>query len=259
MHTDRSSHPDLTVAIAVGPSERWEPLERTLRSALDQHGASVEAVVKVLGSHLSAEIRNFALAKPGARIELLEGDDRGIYDAFNLCAAGASGRLLVYLGCGDTLADAFVAQDVCETMQRHPEAPAAYGPVLICDEEGRFQSMFDNRCYFGRRRMLPWRNPCHSQGLVYRREWLASRPFSTTLGPLADLVHTHSHAMNRQAAWVARPIASFRRGGASNQRSPKAYRARMVGLLANCDNFSPAWAWRLATAAVSRVGYWLGR
>lgn len=259
MNTDYSPTPDLTVAIAVGPSERWEPLETTLRSALRQHGAAVEVVVKVLGSHLSAEIRSLARSRPGARVLILEGDDAGIYDAFNRCAAAATGQLLVYLGCGDTLADDFVAQDAIETLRRRPEAPAAYGPVLICDEEGRFQSVFDNRCFLGRRRLLPWRNPCHSQGLVYRRAWLADHPFTSTLGPLADLVHTHTHSLHRRAAWVARPIGSFRRGGASNQRSEKAYRARLVGLLANCENFSPAWAWRLATTVVCRTGYWLGR
>ena len=137
-------------------------------------------------------------------MQLIFGHDAGIYDAFNICVAAAHGRYLMFLGCSDTLAHRQVVDMVAERSSSGEAADVLYGGVLLDPGEGRAAREFDNRCFFGRRARLPWRNPCHHQGLIYRRDWLAERPFRTDIGPLADLEHNYQHRIF-DIALLARP------------------------------------------------------
>ena len=245
----------LAVCIAIGSGESPEPIAAALDSVSRQDTAALEVVVKVLGEHLADLVSSHWRRVSNARLTILTGEDDGIYDALNRCVRAASASHVLFLGCGDTLADISVATEIIRTAGGHPLAEALYGQVLLADEDGTPRSLFNNACFHGERLPLPWRNPCHSQGLVYRREWLSAHPFSTSVGPLADLVHTHGHCMRRKAVWMDRPLAVFRTGGASNQRSRRAFRTRLRGLYAACDIFPAPWLWRLATWAVAHVDH----
>ena len=114
---------------------------------------------------------------------------------------------------------------------------------------------FDNRCFFGTRARLPWRNPCHHQGLIYRRDWLAERPFRTDIGPLADLDHNYQHRIFDIACWLDRPVSVFQQGGASTQLNLRAMKRRAQAVMVNCERFSPPALWKTFALAVLTARY----
>jgi hypothetical protein len=227
----------------VGPAERIDPVRATLMSICDQRVKSIEVVLKVLGNHLANEILALRVDSR-VQVTLLSGPDSGIYDAFNRCAVTATGRFILFLGCGDLLASPDVAGAVQNLVAKSEAHDILYGRVILAGSGSRGPIEFDNRCFFGSRARLPWRNPCHSQGLIYRRTWLVGHPFRTDVGPLADLVHTYRHRVFESAAWLDQPISIFFTGGASTAMSMRALRARLRGLSANCEAFAGSLFWK---------------
>jgi hypothetical protein len=245
-----------SICIAVGPGETFGSLCRTLDSVANQTVGPVELVVKTVGAHLEEEIRSYVSQHPeNIRLSLICGSDKGIYDAFNICAQAAHGDYALYLGCGDLLADRFVVEDLMQHAALHSNPDILYGSVLLADVDGEIVATFANDCFFGRKRQLPWRNPCHSQGLVYRSTWLAAHPFQIDIGPVADLVHTYQHSTFKHACWINRPISVFRAGGVSNERTNRAFKARLKGVYANCQYFRFPGLWRLVAGLACRIGY----
>ena len=226
-----------SICMPVGPEATSTDTRLTLASIATQTVPGTQVVIKTLGTHLECELlaqmAEFSL--PGL---VLGGTDAGIYDAFNQCVTAASEEWIILLGCGDELA----GPEVIGALDRAVQVGGTdifYGQVLVADPiQG--VTLFDNSCFFKKRRVLPWRNPCHSQGLVYRRAWLMQRPFRLDAGPLADLIHTHSHRVHQLARWIDRPITIFKVGGASNLITHRAYKNRLKGVLENCNNFTPA-------------------
>lgn len=240
----------LSVCIAVGAKESPSRLLATLDSVASQVGAGIELVLKTVGDQLAGEVEEYRKSHSTARIRLHTGPDQGIYDAFNICVASASGQYIVFLGCGDRLADSSVAADLQREAMSSGMPDVIYGHVFLSDGSAEGSSAFPTDCFFGRRARLPWRNPCHSQGLVYRRDWLARHPFRTDLGPLADLVHTYQYRVFERARWIERPIAIFRTDGASHAMDIASLAARMRGVRANCENFRFAAGWKLLSSLV---------
>lgn len=236
--------------MAVGAKESPSRLLATLVSAASQVGAGIELVLKTVDDRLAETVEEYRKLHPDARLRLQTGPDQGIYDAFNICVASASGQYVLFLGCGDQLADSSVAAD----LQRHAMASGMpeviYGDVILSDGSAEGSRTFPTDCFFGRRARLPWRNPCHSQGLVYRRDWLASHPFRGDLGPLADLVHTYRYRVFERATRIERRIAIFRTDGASHAMDTASHAARLRGVLANCENFRFAAGWKLLSSLV---------
>lgn len=205
-------------------------------------------MLKTVGDQLAGTIEEYRKFHPSARIRLHTGPDQGTYDAFNICAASACGQYIVFLGCGDQLADASVAADLQRDAMASGMPDVIYGHVILSDGSAGGSRRFPTDCFLGRRARLPWRNPCHSQGLVYRRDWLARHPFRIDLGPLADLVHTYQHRVFERAKWIERPIAVFRTDGASHAMDVASLAARLRGVRANCDNFRFAAGWKLLSS-----------
>lgn len=243
----------LSVCLPIGPHETKERVEATLRSIARQSCAEVEVVIKACNLELAVFAQEHA-QENGLSCVLVMDEDSGIYDAFNLCARNAKGDYLLFLGCGDQLCDYFTVEDISAECNRFDRPEVVYGSVLLADESGVIFSSFDNSCFFRRGFVLPWWNPCHSQGLFYRRDWLLERSFRTDLGPLADLVHTHQYNIALIALWLNRPVSIFRIGGISNNQSFSVFRKRLVGYMGNCEQFRPALLWKLLTLLVLLVG-----
>ena len=240
----------LSVCIAVGAKELPSRLLATLDSVASQVGARIELVLKTVGDHLAGEVEEYRKSHSNTRILMRTGADQGIYDASNICLASASGQYVLFLGCGDELADSSVAADLQRAAMSLGTPDVMYGRVFLSDGSAKGLSTFPTDCFFGRRARLPWRNPCHSQGLVYRRDWLARHPFRTDVGPLADLVHTYRYRVFERARWVERPIVIFRTDGASHAMDIKSLAARLRGVRANCENFRFAAGWKLLSSLV---------
>lgn len=250
-----SAAPLLSVCVAVGPGEPLQAVLATIDSVLAQEDSAVEVVVKCVGQQLEQALRGYADRAGAGRMQLIFGRDAGIYDAFNICIAAARGRYLMFLGCGDTLAHRQVVNMVAARSSAGDAADVLYGGVLLDTGPGRAAREFDNRCFFGQRTRLPWRNPCHHQGLIYRRSWLAQRPFRTGIGPLADLVHNYQHCIFDVAQWLDRPVSIFQQGGASTQLSLSAAKHRMRAVLVNCEHFRLPMAWKVLSFAVLTTRY----
>lgn len=240
----------LSVCVAVGPKELPSRLRATLDSAASQVDATIELVLKTMDDRLAGTIEEYRKSHPDARIQLHTGPDQGAYDAFNICVASAAGKYILFLGCGDRLADSLVAADLQRTAMSLGTPDVMYGHVILSDGSAEGSGMFSTDSFFGRRARLPWRNPCHSQGLVFRRDWLARHPFRTDLGPLADLVHTYQYRVFERAKWIERPIAIFLTDGASYATDIASLAARLRGVRANCENFRFAAGWKLLSSLV---------
>ena len=249
----------LSICIAVGPNEPIEPVLETIESVLLQEHRDVEIIIKTFGNHLEQILRPYASAVGEGRARLICGRDSGIYDAFNICADAARGRYIMFLGCGDTLAHRQVVNTVAAQPADAEASDALYGGVLLRSGPGQAEREFDTRCFFGIRARLPWRNPCHHQGLIYRRSWLAKHPFRTDIGPLADLVHNYQHRMHDRAKWLDEPVSVFRQGGASTQVGLSASVRRMRAVLVNCEFFRCPWAWKVMSIAVLTLRYLVDR
>jgi len=207
-------------------------------------------VLKTVGDQLAGEVEEYRKSHSNTRILMRTGADQGIYDAFNICLASTSGQYILFLGCGDELVDSSVAADLQRNAMSLGTPDVMYGRVILSDGSAEGSSTFPTDCFFGRRARLPWRNPCHSQGLVYRRDWLARHPFRTDVGPLADLVHTYRYRVFERARWVERPITIFRTDGASHAMDIASLAARLRGVRANCENFRFAAGWKLLSSLV---------
>ena len=232
----------------------------TIASVLDQDQRDkVEIVVKCASHHLEDVLRSFADIAGGGQVQLVFGNDTGIYDAFNICVGAARGMYVMFLGCGDTLAHRGVLRTVVDQSAQDATCDVLYGGVVLDTGTGRVAREFDNRCYFGERTRFPWRNLCHHQGLIYRRDWLTLRPFRTDIGPLADSVHNYQHRIFEIAKWLGQPVSVFRDGGASTQTSLRASARRMNTVLVNCEFFRPPLAWKALSVAVLGARYLLNR
>jgi hypothetical protein len=114
---------------------------------------------------------------------------------------------------------------------------------------------FSNKCYFGNKTLTPWRNPCHSQGLIYKRCWIRSRLFRIDVGPLADLIHTYKYKVYKNCIWIVIPISIFYNGGASNNISYKLFSQCRFGVLINCNNFNYSVLWIPISYAIYSSNY----
>jgi glycosyltransferase involved in cell wall biosynthesis len=254
-----SGEPVLSVCIAVGPNEPIESVLETIESVLSQEHREVEIVVKTFGDHLEQVLGPYASNLGEGRARLIGGRDSGIYDAFNICIAAARGRYIMFLGCGDILAHRRVVNTVAAQSTDAEASDALYGGVVLRSGSGQAEREFDTRCFLGNRARLPWRNPCHHQGLIYRRSWLAERPFRTDIGPLADLVHNYQHRIFDRARWLNEPVSVFRTGGASTQIGLSASVRRMRAVLVNCEFFRFPSAWKAISIAVLTLRYLVAR
>lgn len=249
----------ISICIAVGPAEKFPSLKHTIDSVVIQTAHPIELVIKTFGNHLNKDISDYALDNPQIHLKLLVGSDMGIYDAFNICAQAARGKYVIFLGCGDCLADCFVVEDIIgyATNQNFPDI--IYGAVVLANSAGSIVATFNNNCFFGNALRFPWRNPCHSQGLIYKQNWLTGHLFEIDIGPLSDLVHTYQNRVFEKASWIGRPISIFKAGGVSNKRGYRAFTARLNGVYRNCEYFRFPYFWRLISTLVCQISYAFGR
>ena len=93
------------ITVALNPGEK---LRETLDSVFCQTCTDYEIIIKDGGSTDGSTDR----WRDAARVRFFEEPDRGIYDAMNQAAGYAEGDFLLFLNCGDVLADKTVLERV---------------------------------------------------------------------------------------------------------------------------------------------------
>ena len=121
------------VTVCLNPGDKLEP---TLESVLEQTWGDVEVVLKDGGSTDGALERwkQENASRPGAeRVRIYVEKDGGIYEAMNQGAARARGEFILFLNCGDVLAD----REVLERTER------------VLEEERRSGTDMDSLVLYG--------------------------------------------------------------------------------------------------------------
>lgn len=119
------------ITVSFNPGEK---LKKTLRSVTEQTFADYEVIVKDGGSTDGST--DFLQKMESPRIRLLSGKDAGIYDAMNRAVEQAAGEYVLFLNCGDVLADAGVLERAAAVIDQTQAASGQKPRVFYGDTLG---------------------------------------------------------------------------------------------------------------------------
>nr|WP_304578542.1 glycosyltransferase family 2 protein [uncultured Acetatifactor sp.] len=204
-----------------------EKLSATLDSILGQGCQDVEVILKDGGSTDGSVERwkQENAFRPGAeRVRIIVEEDRGIYDAMNQAVAHAAGDFLLFLNCGDLLADGSVLERTLAALEEEEQAGTDMDRlVLYGDTKGEKNDVTiasppeitGFACY---------RNiPCH-QSCFYSAALCKDKPYDLRYRIRADYDHFlwcfyRAKAKTRHMGF---PVAVYEGGGFSEKRENKA-------------------------------------
>lgn len=204
-----------------------EKLSATLDSILGQGCQDVEVILKDGGSTDGSVERwkQENAFRPGAeRVRIIVEEDRGIYDAMNQAVAHAAGDFLLFLNCGDLLADGSVLERTLAALEEEEQAGTDMDRlVLYGDTKGEKNDVTiasppeitGFACY---------RNiPCH-QSCFYSAALCRDKPYDLRYRIRADYDHFlwcfyRAKAKTRHMGF---PVAVYEGGGFSEKRENKA-------------------------------------
>ncbi len=203
-----------------------EKLSATLDSILGQGCQDVEVILKDGGSTDGSVERwkQENASRPGAeRVRIIVEEDRGIYDAMNQAVAHAAGDFLLFLNCGDLLADGSVLERTLAALEEEEQAGTDMDRlVLYGDAKGEKNDVTiasppeitGFACY---------RNiPCH-QSCFYSAALCRDKPYDLRYRIRADYDHFlwcfyRAKAKTRHMGF---PVAVYEGGGFSEKRENK--------------------------------------
>ena len=177
-----------TFSVIVVCYNAGEKLNKTMESIMRQTYRDFEIIVKDGGS-TDGSISDLKLKYPDIInaplfpcMLLIEGEDKGIYDAMNIASKKASGRYVIFMNCGDTFYDERVLEKAAVVID-HDKAKAPmvyYGDVYretINAVDSAPKEINGFVCY---------RNiPCH-QACFYDRQLICAKPFDLNYRIRAD-------------------------------------------------------------------------
>ena len=203
-----------------------EKLSATLDSILGQGCQDVEVILKDGGSTDGSVERwkQETASRPGAeRVRIIVEEDRGIYDAMNQAVAHAAGDFLLFLNCGDLLADGSVLERTLAALEEEEQAGTdmdrlgLYGGTKGGKNDVTIASppeITGFACY---------RNiPCH-QSCFYSAALCRDKPYDLRYRIRADYDHFlwcfyRAKAKTRHMGF---PVAVYEGGGFSEKRENK--------------------------------------
>ncbi len=173
----------ITVSFQAG-----NKLHKTIHNVLKQTYRDYEIIIKdgkSTDGSVEMLLQDSAVTKEVAsgRIRLFVKEDQGVYDGMNQAIREAKGDYLLFLNCGDTLAEASVLEQIAEQISGNHNNVIYYGDTF-CEQTGTVDTappkIDDFQCY---------RNlPCH-QSTVYSRDLFTEKEYDTTLKIRADYDH----------------------------------------------------------------------
>lgn len=223
------------VTVALNPGEK---LQATLDSVFCQTCTDYEVILKDGGSSDGSMDRWKGTPDSGTdaglRVRFLEKPDGGIYDAMNQAVQQAGGDFVLFLNCGDVLADERVLERVAERIDGERTAEHAagepplvlYGDTFSAGTRVRIASspkITGFTCY---------RNiPCH-QSCFYSTDLCRRKPYDLQYKIRADYDHFLwcYYRAGVKFLYLEFPVSSYEGGGYSEsgenaERDRKEHRA----------------------------------
>lgn len=175
----------ITVSFNAG-----ERLKKTLLSVAEQTCTDYEMIVKDGGSTDGSTdfLREGTGIADGSRIHFLEGRDAGIYDAMNRAVAQAKGEYVLFLNCGDVLADGNVLERTAAAIDEKGGAfagkPAVFYGDTFSEKTGAVIASAPQITGFTCYRNIP----CH-QSCFYSAALCREKPYDLQYRIRADYDH----------------------------------------------------------------------
>lgn len=211
------------VTVALNPGEK---LQKTLDSVFCQTCTDYEVILKDGGSTDGSMDKwksppDFGTGA-GSRVRFFEKPDKGIYDAMNQAVQQVQGDFVLFLNCGDVLADERVLERVAERIDEERTTECAVGerlPVFYGDTFSAAAKVTITSspkitgftCY---------RNiPCH-QSCFYSVDLCRTKPYDLQYKIRADYDHFLWCFYRAGAKFLHMefPVSSYEGGGYSESR-----------------------------------------
>ena len=106
-----------------------------------------------------------------------------------------------------------------------------YFPVFVANQKKDVVGIFNNNYFSAKKKfLLPWVNPCQTQGIFYNVAWFKQNLYPLKFGPYCDFYHTRKHRIFSHCVFLLRPSSVFIADGISSQEniSNIAYRFKVV-------------------------------
>lgn len=211
------------ITVALNPGEK---LQATLDSVFCQTCTDYEVILKDGGStdgsmdgwKSAADCREDA----ASRVRFFEKPDKGIYDAMNQAVQQAEGDFVLFLNCGDVLADERVLERVAERIdgERTEECAAGELPLVLYGDTFRAGTGVRIASSPKITGFTCYRNiPCH-QSCFYSIDLCRTKPYDLQYKIRADYDHFLwcFYRAGARFLYMEFPVSSYEGGGYSESR-----------------------------------------
>ena len=200
-----------------------EKLSATLDSILGQGCQDVEVILKDGGSTDGSVERwkQENASRPGAeRVRIIVEEDRGIYDAMNQAVAHAAGDFLLFLNCGDLLADGSVLERTLAALEEEEQAGTDMDRLVLYGDTCSGKNHVTIASAPAITGFTCYRNiPCH-QSCFYSAALCRGKPYDLKYKIRADYDHFLwcFYKAKARMRHMNFPVASYEGGGYSESR-----------------------------------------
>lgn len=211
------------ITVCFNPGEKLAP---TLDSVLGQSCQDFEVILKDGGSadgSVERWQRENAHRLGAEKVKLFTGRDGGIYDAMNQAVAHAAGEFLLFLNCGDALADEGVFERAYGALEEEKRAGADMDRLVLYGDTRGEKNGVTIRSAPKITGFTCYRNiPCH-QSCFYSAALCRKKPYDLRYRIRADYDHFLwcFYKGNAKMRYLDFPVAVYEGGGFSEDGKNK--------------------------------------
>lgn len=212
-----------------------EHIAATIQSVLSQSYENFEYIIKDGQSCDGTMDMVHNLTDSDNRVMIIQGKDRGIYDAMNTAVLKASGEYILFLNAGDAFADSLVLSKAAVYMTAQ-KADIYYGDVIEISNEKKSLRIYTEKnskmWYYSLGACL-----CH-QGMFCKKELFQSKLFDLDYIVCADREWQMWHIKNGAATRAMKfPIAEVLTDGFSGNHIEDLERETELCVRAYCGKW----------------------
>jgi len=201
-------------------------IERTIQSVIDQNWPFIEYII-IDGGSTDQTLEIIKRYSSHIRVMISE-QDHGIYDAMNKGLTHATGKFILFLNAGDTIASPDTVSMVMQKASENPNVTLFFGDTLHVMDSG-------NRYWNERREnfldFILLGPICH-QSLYARRDLLENAGFDTSYRICADYNWFLKILFSRESTIVYIPeVLSFYLIGGFSAKNYKLYRKEQGSIM----------------------------